>query len=804
MSSLNPRKEASHLKKEATSSIIPLKGIRFDASIHGTVAKVKCTQFFKNEGDKPLEAIYVFPLPDEASVTSCEMRIGKNKTVKAELKEKKEARKKYDEAVEKGHHASLLEQKRDNVFTMNVGGIEPKEEVTVTIVYLQPVEWRTDGGRFRIPLVKAPVFIPGQPIGKSGGGWSPDTDQVPDASQITPVVAKEGVPYQVKINLKFTPGFACKLSCPSHPDIVPEKRISQKGILEIKTGEILPDRDFTLVYQSTSIVPEVSAHWGNFEKETFVFLNLIPPFQAKVEPADILFLLDQSGSMSGAKIEGLKVLVEKILRKLQEQNAGHRVGVAIFDNNFKVLSPLSAVTEEMIKKISTIRDGGGTELGPALIYAYQMFLDEKASRPRYIALVSDGQTESYQRALKVEETSEVQTVKKLLETKKIPIIACGLDTAINDTVLKEIARLTGGVNEWFFPGEDFDRAAANLMGDLSGPVLRQLEIKSEEGPVTATGLCDVFQGKPATVTFRTNGKISKVFVSGLDANGQKQEMAVDLVEEAEKCNFSHQIWARDFLRENHDTTEQTKISLKYNILCAHTSFVAISEKKMPGQKPEKVEVPVMLPHGWNYEKVFGDLLSSVGCSRLSTRRHSLHCYYLGTSIGAVDAGIDSIDLIEENETDGEAFLSPCLPSPEEDELPDSSSDDFIAILMALKQGERQKAEIIWQRIRALTVKEVNQWSEERKARNYYFLLRILSYGFSLGLKSFRLKSALAKEPKEGTVAMAWYILAMKETGRDCQKKYLLPTNPGEKQYLEWKMGKGGPIQNTASPWHNVL
>ena len=101
---------------------IPLQKISFSADVSGMFAQVTCQQDYENRNKVPVEAVYVFPLPVEASVVGCEMTIG-GKKVAAELKGREQARQEYEDAVNAGHHASLLEQKRENIFRINVGGI---------------------------------------------------------------------------------------------------------------------------------------------------------------------------------------------------------------------------------------------------------------------------------------------------------------------------------------------------------------------------------------------------------------------------------------------------------------------------------------------------------------------------------------------------------------------------------------------------------------------------------------------------------------------------------------------------------
>ena len=329
---------------------IPLENIEYRAVVAGNMAQVRVIQRYQNEVSQSVEAVYVFPLPDESSVTGCRMVIGDRK-IAAVIKEREVARQEYQEAVEAGHHGALMEQERPNIFTMNVGGIERGESIEVEVDYVQRVPWQDGDGRFSIPLVVAPRFIPGVPTGKSGGGWSPDTDMVPDASRITPVVAKEGVSYSATMKVFFSPGFRCKLASPSHPDLVGEQTVAKEAAVEVVAGSIRTDRDFILAYEALAKMPQIAVHAGELNGETFTLVSIFPPGKTQKKKKRILFVLDGSGSMMGPKIEGLKKIVKKALGKLRSEDPGNQAGILAFNNRreFPLDIPIGPITDQMGK-----------------------------------------------------------------------------------------------------------------------------------------------------------------------------------------------------------------------------------------------------------------------------------------------------------------------------------------------------------------------------------------------------------------------------------------------------------------------
>ena len=172
-------------KDGSISGTCPLRHTEVRGAISGFLARVNVTQTFQNTASQNIEAVYTFPLPDNASVDDMTIQVG-TRTVRGVIRKREDARAIYEQAKQTGHVAALLDQERPNIFTQSVANILPGEPVTVTISYLQTLEYEDGAYQFVFPMVVAPRYIPGQPIGKQAGGWAPDTDKVPDASKITP------------------------------------------------------------------------------------------------------------------------------------------------------------------------------------------------------------------------------------------------------------------------------------------------------------------------------------------------------------------------------------------------------------------------------------------------------------------------------------------------------------------------------------------------------------------------------------------------------------------------------------------
>ena len=176
----------------------PTVSTNVTTTISGLIVRTTVSQTFHNPSSEWAEGIYVFPLPEQAAVDHLRMRIGE-RVIEGIIQERAEAKNTFEQAKRKGQRASLLEQERPNVFTASVANLAPGEPIIVEIEFQDTV--RYDQGRFslRFPMVVGPRYIPGTPLStveaqphQTGAGWAVNTDQVPDASRITPPVQHPG------------------------------------------------------------------------------------------------------------------------------------------------------------------------------------------------------------------------------------------------------------------------------------------------------------------------------------------------------------------------------------------------------------------------------------------------------------------------------------------------------------------------------------------------------------------------------------------------------------------------------------
>src|SRR5580700_6440054 len=290
----------------------PVSLVHTDATldVRGLVAAATVTQQYVNSSTAPIEAVYIFPLPPDAAVYDMEIRIGQ-RVIRSEIHERAEAKRTYEAAKSEGKRAALLEEERPNIFTASIANIMPNDRIDVWLRYVEPLRWEEGRIRLVFPMVVGPRYIPGtQAVGHTGTGWASDTNAVPDASRITPLVrnpeSRSG--HDISIAVDLDSGFEpASLKCVSH-EISVRRLADGRQHVELATGATLPNKDFVLeVRQADSTQPKTALFLSpaNDSGETQFLLAAFPPTvqpSARV-PVEMLYMIDVSGSMEGTSIQ---------------------------------------------------------------------------------------------------------------------------------------------------------------------------------------------------------------------------------------------------------------------------------------------------------------------------------------------------------------------------------------------------------------------------------------------------------------------------------------------------------------------
>ena len=578
--------------------------------ITAMVARVRVRQTFTNPSDHWVNGVYVFPLPETAAVDHMKLVIGK-RVIEGEIRRRAEARRIYEQARKSGRKASLIEQQRPNLFTNRVANIGPGESVTVEIAYQQSVSYRDERFSIRFPLTLAVRYIPGTPKigGFDGGGWALNTDQVPDASQITPpmTAAGEGHPNPVRITVNLDAGMALnRITSSYHPVKWVETRPHHYRVTLAK-GPVPADRDFELVWTpEPGKAPRAALFVQARQDADYALLMLMPPEIAWARQAalsrEMIFVIDTSGSMAGTSIRQAREALKLGLDRLK---AGDRFNIIEFNSVTRLFAP-SAVeaTPQNLSRARRFVDGlvanGGTEMAGALQAALKDQQDD--GRVRQVVFLTDGSVGN--------EAALFRIIDDRLGRSRL--FTVGIGSAPNAYFMREAATLGKGTFTYIGDIGEVREKMDRLFEKLEFPVLSDIRLRwgsGAEADYWPRPVPDLYLHEPLIVSFRLDHSEHELHLSGR-MNGQAWQTTLP-VDRGGQARGLDVLWARNKIHSLEQQKSRgaspekirqaiTELGLRHHIVTAHTSLVAVDKTpSRPADTPSRdAAVPNKMPHGW--------------------------------------------------------------------------------------------------------------------------------------------------------------------------------------------------------------
>lgn len=560
---------------ESKRVVLPLKGVECEFFVQGGVVEVSIGQVFRQENPKPLDCQYQFPLPADASVYFCEADIN-GRIITAQVKEREEARKIADEKKAAGFRTALVESERDNFFSLELGNVQPDDLVIVRLKYFQTLRSIAEIKSVEIPFCPGIRYIPGKPLlrSNSGNGVADDTNEVPDASRISPVRIDAGHPDAAYVDVRghMDAEFLnmASLASPSHNIDV----CSREGRVQItlsSKGEV-PDHDFVLRWEELNAESVAPRAWlrqkGN---EYYALMEVRAPRQNSVKETalDFYFLVDRSGSMSGAKWEKA---VEALQSCVHVLGPNDRVMVTLFETSFRDFAerPLpvqKVLADPQFRNLKQLRTAGGTEMAPALKHVLEVAARNSVGRDKNLILITDAQI------------GNESTILDLMRTAPdMPVHCFGIDIALNDALLLALARQQGGTFHSLNPNDDIPGLVTKLGKTLRQPELIDLHL-SEGWDIADARMANLYSGQVVYLSARATG-MPPLELTARTPSGETVSFKFQTQTPPHDAPFLH--WNKTriqrLLAEDRDV-EAVKLSIASNLLCRLTAFIAWDESE---------------------------------------------------------------------------------------------------------------------------------------------------------------------------------------------------------------------------------
>lgn len=574
----------------------PLKETNVEATISGVIANVTVRQSYKNNGNAPINARYIFPGSTRAAVHGMAMTVGERRII-AKIRKKETARKIYETAKKEGKTASLLAQQRPNVFSMNVANIMPGDEVRIEMHYTELLLPEDNVYSFVYPTVVGPRY---------SGQKAADVPREEHWVQNPYLHQGETAPSGFSMSVHLAAGIPLSdVHCASHTVLTDFTNTNEATVtLDPKSG-FGGDRDFILDYRlQDARIQTGLLRYRDDNGENYFLLMVQPPNRIapeEIPPREYLFVLDVSGSMNGFPLDTAKVLIKDLLKGIRQTDT---FNVLLFAGSSELLSPhsLPASSEginQAINFVNAHNGGGGTELLSAMQKALALPRNEGTSRS--IVVITDGYIS--------EEAEVFAEIQNNLNTANV--FAFGIGSSVNRYLIEGVAK--AGQGEPFIVTNQLEapKMGKRFRDYISTPLLTNIKVETDGAEIydlEPSKIPDLFAQRPLLLYGKTKDNKGAIRISGTTGNATffgNYPLAEATPVDDPGLKY---LWARSRIARLSDYNPQkknpdqkaaiTNLGLTYNLLTAYTSFVAVDEVvRNPDGKATNVKQPLPLPKG---------------------------------------------------------------------------------------------------------------------------------------------------------------------------------------------------------------
>jgi Ca-activated chloride channel family protein len=576
---MHPNEEKIGLRAKDSYADIGLVSAHVSGRLNGLVAQIKLRQVYKNWSDDNIECVYTFPLAWQSVLLG--MRVELNgKSLTGSIKPKRVAEALYEKAIDNGDLPVMLERSGKDLYTANIGNIQTGDEVVIELDYAQILKAEDGSVRFSLPTTVAPRY-----------GDSADSGMRPhQQSEADPQVEQ-----RLFVNLEMSESLSAgTIHCPTHE--IQHSRQGNQCSVRLE-GAAWLDRDFVLVVDRLDDLSFAVAAPDHVRpgQATVLTGSVFKPQKAQQNRGSVIkVLVDCSGSMQGDSIEQARDCLNWLFGQLSNADkvSFSRFGSSV-QHDHPALQSCSTVYRQVLKTSARrlAADLGGTEIDMAL--------------KEVIAIEGENPDETENAAILLITDGEVWNIDEIIATVRASghrIYAVGVGSAPSESLLQDMAEVTGGACEMVTPRESMQRAVERLLIRL-----RQTQAIEQETICSAPVLWQSKTNKHAAYGEGLSSWI-QVEANESDPNSLWVEQTIFPGDTRTRCKVDwddsldlSRISAAFQLHDISLAKEREKLAMEYQLVSSETNFILVHER-MEAEKPEDLpelhQVKPMLAAGW--------------------------------------------------------------------------------------------------------------------------------------------------------------------------------------------------------------
>lgn len=545
-------------RRPVVKKMYTIDAVEVDATVKDQIAEVSVTQTVRNPNDYGMEVQVLFPLPGDGVIQNFILMVD-GEEITGELLSKEKARSIYEGIVRSKRDPALMEYMGYGLFKTSIFPVGVGQSRKISIRYTQVIEKRLGNMQFVYPI--GTLKFSSRPIPK------------------------------VTVNARIRTTKDIKSVYSPTGGVVINKSSERLATVKYEGINVQPSTDFKFNYglDDGTVGASLYSHKSKINEKGYFMFVASPKVEVKETvkvPKNIIFVLDQSGSMSGKKIEQSKSALEFVLSNLNKEDnfkiITYNDRVENYKKGFEAYN--QANYKEASAYVKSIGSGGGTNIEGALKEALSGL---KTDRPNYLIFLTDGKAT----AGITDEHTIAQNVEKY-NTTNTRIFCFGVGNNVNARLLDKLSTNNGGMAEYVKPNEDVEIAVSNLYQHISNPVMTGIEVVFKGVQVRETypvRMPDLFQGSQLVIhgTYSKSGKGTVVMTGKINGEPKTFEFPVEFASPSGsgEHQYAEKLWAGKriaylltMIDQNGKDEEMVKelvdLSKKYGILTPYTSFLA--------------------------------------------------------------------------------------------------------------------------------------------------------------------------------------------------------------------------------------
>ena len=577
----------------------PTLSTRVEMRVSGMILRARVIQQFQNPASRCVEAIYVFPLPEDAAVDQLHMIIG-DRRIEGQIKEKEEARRTYEQARSEGRKASLLEQQRPNVFTVSVSSLLPDEIAQIEIQYQQIVDYRDGRFSLRFPMLVAPRYTP-----NSGGGAL--ASLVPEHfPRFEAMLSPDNYANPVDLRIELDAGFPLK-EIQSTYNVVRTTALGPNQYeVVLADGATPANRDFELVWQpEIGREPKAAVFSETINGDSYALVMVLPPTDQVTPirlPRESIYVIDTSGSMEGASMQQAR---EGLILALRGLDPGDTFNVVEFDSDVQMLFDQSrpadpSTVADAIRWVEKLEADDGTEM----LLALQAALPSSSvsdGRLRQVIFMTDGQV-----------SNEAQLFDYIHgNLGRSRLFTVGIGSTPNSHFMRRAAQLGRGTFTYIGDLAEVKTKMEDLFRKIDNPVLSDIQLRFEQAVSEAypSRIPDLYVGEPLMIAVKVAIGQGSVAVQGKTGSSAWNE-TLSLAGGSTEAGIG-KLWARRKIESLDDSVtagadpqqvrgQIVETALQHHLVSQHTSLVAVdvTPTGLDWSRCSSQLLPLNQPKGW--------------------------------------------------------------------------------------------------------------------------------------------------------------------------------------------------------------